>query len=198
MLFISKTSERILRFKIQILWIIATSLIVYFLYFVIQHAVTPSNGFASYYTASRLLIEGEDAVNFYNDDYFSSKVEEYVPGIYEIYLVNLPTTALLVLPFAGLDYTTARIFWITFNLLLLAVSVVFIARRMKFNQAWLPFILILILWLYYRFVSKRFQLSPIGKVQTIFVFITTAFIILTLVGIFFRGVDMKLDFPWNV
>lgn len=59
-------------------------------------------------------------------------------------------------------------------------------------------ILLLIIWLYYKFISKKYQLSPIGKVQTMFVFITTAFIILTLIGIFFRGVDMKLVFPWNV
>jgi quinol-cytochrome oxidoreductase complex cytochrome b subunit len=59
-------------------------------------------------------------------------------------------------------------------------------------------ILLLIIWLYYKFISKKYHLSPIGKVQTMFVFITTAFIILTLIGIFFRGIDMKLDFPWNV
>jgi len=59
-------------------------------------------------------------------------------------------------------------------------------------------ILLLIIWLYYKFVSKKFQLSSIEKVQTMFVFITVAFIILTLIGIFFRGVDMNLVFPWNL
>jgi quinol-cytochrome oxidoreductase complex cytochrome b subunit len=59
-------------------------------------------------------------------------------------------------------------------------------------------ILILIIWLYHKFVSKRFKLTRIEKAQTMFVFVTTAFIILTIIGIFFRGVDMKLDFPWNV
>lgn len=59
-------------------------------------------------------------------------------------------------------------------------------------------ILLLILWFYHKFVSRKFKLSQIERVQTMFVFITTAFIILTLIGIFFRGVDMKLDFPWNV
>jgi len=59
-------------------------------------------------------------------------------------------------------------------------------------------ILLLIIWLYYKFVSKKYELSQIGKVQTMFVFITTAFIVLTIIGIFFRGVDMKLAFPWNL
>ncbi len=59
-------------------------------------------------------------------------------------------------------------------------------------------ILLLIIWLYHKFVSKKFKLTPIEKAQTMFVFITTVFIILTIIGIFFRGVDMKLVFPWNV
>jgi quinol-cytochrome oxidoreductase complex cytochrome b subunit len=59
-------------------------------------------------------------------------------------------------------------------------------------------ILLALLWYYYKFVSKKFKLTFIEIVQTMFVFITTAFIILTLIGIFFRGVDMALTFPWNV
>ena len=59
-------------------------------------------------------------------------------------------------------------------------------------------ILLLVVWSYHKFVSRKYKLTSIEKVQTIFVFITTAFIILTLIGIFFRGADMKLVFPWNV
>jgi hypothetical protein len=59
-------------------------------------------------------------------------------------------------------------------------------------------ILLIVIWVYHKFVSKRYNLTRIEKAQTIFVFITTAFIILTIIGIFFRGVNMKLDFPWNV
>ncbi|MBE0571716.1 MAG: cytochrome b N-terminal domain-containing protein [Ignavibacteriaceae bacterium] len=59
-------------------------------------------------------------------------------------------------------------------------------------------ILLFILWLFYKFVSKKFNLSYLEVVQSMFVFITTSFIILTLIGIFFRGVDMELTFPWNL
>jgi quinol-cytochrome oxidoreductase complex cytochrome b subunit len=59
-------------------------------------------------------------------------------------------------------------------------------------------IVLVILWLFYKFVSKKFSLSYLEVVQTMFVFITTSFIILTLIGIFFRGVDMELTFPWNL
>jgi hypothetical protein len=60
------------------------------------------------------------------------------------------------------------------------------------------FILLVLLWYYYRFVLKKFSLEFIEVIQTMFVFVTTCFIILTLIGIFFRGVDMALTFPWNV
>lgn len=59
-------------------------------------------------------------------------------------------------------------------------------------------IILLILWFYYKYISKKFSLSFLEVVQTMFVLVTTAFVILTLVGIFFRGVDMELTFPWNL
>jgi len=51
---------------------------------------------------------------------------------------------------------------------------------------------------YYRYYLKRFNLRKAELVQAIFVFIIVAFIVLTLIGIFFRGKDMELTFPWNV
>jgi len=59
-------------------------------------------------------------------------------------------------------------------------------------------IVLLILWLFYKYVSRKFTLSYLEIIQTMFVFITTSFIILTIVGIFFRGADMALTFPWNL
>lgn len=59
-------------------------------------------------------------------------------------------------------------------------------------------IILLIFWIFYKFVTKKFSLSYLEVVQTMFIFITTSFIILTLIGIFFRGVDMALTFPWNL
>jgi len=63
----------------------------------------------------------------------------------------------------------------------------------------IPFlILFLILWLFYQFIKKKFSLSLNESVQALFVVILTSFILLTLIGIFFRGVDMALTFPWNL
>jgi len=63
----------------------------------------------------------------------------------------------------------------------------------------IPFlILFLILWLFYQFIKKKFSLSLNESVQALFVVILTSFTLLTLIGIFFRGVDMALTFPWNL
>ena len=51
---------------------------------------------------------------------------------------------------------------------------------------------------YYRYYLKRLGLSKAELVQAVFVFVMMAFIVLTLVGIFFRGKDMALTLPWNV
>jgi quinol-cytochrome oxidoreductase complex cytochrome b subunit len=59
-------------------------------------------------------------------------------------------------------------------------------------------IVLLILWAFYKILLKKFSLSYIEVFQTMFVFIATSFIILTLIGIFFRGTNMALTFPWNV
>jgi len=63
----------------------------------------------------------------------------------------------------------------------------------------LPFtIIILIIWLFIKVINQKYRLSLTESVQTIFIFIITCFVILTLIGIFFRGVDMALTLPWNI
>jgi len=51
---------------------------------------------------------------------------------------------------------------------------------------------------YYRYYLKKLRLSKAELVQTVFVFVITALIVLTLIGVFFRGKDMALTFHWNV
>jgi quinol-cytochrome oxidoreductase complex cytochrome b subunit len=51
---------------------------------------------------------------------------------------------------------------------------------------------------YHKYYLKNFSLSKQELVQAVFVFVIMAFIVLTLVGIFFRGKDMALTFPWNI
>jgi quinol-cytochrome oxidoreductase complex cytochrome b subunit len=58
-------------------------------------------------------------------------------------------------------------------------------------------ILLLFLAGFYRLYLKRYRLSKAEVVQAVFVFIVVAFIVLTITGIFFRGKDMELTWPWN-
>jgi len=51
---------------------------------------------------------------------------------------------------------------------------------------------------FYKYYLKKLSLTKAELVQAVFVFIMVAFIVLTIVGIFFRGKDMALAFPWNV
>jgi quinol-cytochrome oxidoreductase complex cytochrome b subunit len=51
---------------------------------------------------------------------------------------------------------------------------------------------------FYLFYLRKQNLTKEELIQSIFVFIITAFTLLTLIGIFFRGKDMALSLPWNV
>ena len=135
-------SNKINQYKVKILWLIVFILACYFVFYVIQHASRPSQGFASYYTSSRLLLEGENVSDFYNDNWFGSRVNEYVPGVYEIYNVNMPATAFLFLPLAFFDYSSARIFWSIFNLLILFITLVYLIKKRQFKGIWTPLIII--------------------------------------------------------
>jgi len=59
-------------------------------------------------------------------------------------------------------------------------------------------ILCLVMAAFYIFYLKGLSLAKAELVQAIFVFIIAAFIVLTLTGIFFRGKDMALTWPWYV
>ncbi|MBT8383896.1 MAG: cytochrome bc complex cytochrome b subunit [Ignavibacteriaceae bacterium] len=59
-------------------------------------------------------------------------------------------------------------------------------------------IFISIIYIYYIFIVRKYKLSRTEAVQAMFVILISSLIILTLIGIFFRGVDMELTFPWNL
>lgn len=137
--------QNIHQYRIQLLWGIALILSAYFIYFVIVNASLSTQGFASYYTASKLLAEGEDVSRFYDDDWFSSNAERFVQEVYEIFNVNMPTTSLIMLPLVKLDYSTARIIWTIFNFVILFAAVLFLIQKFNYKEFWTPLILILFL-----------------------------------------------------
>ena len=137
--------EKLLKNRNRILWGVVIILAVYFIYFVVINASRSTQGFASYYTASKLLSEGENVSRYYDDDWFSGNVKRFVPEVYEIYNVNMPTTSLIILPLVTFDYSTARIIWTIFNFIILFAAVLFLIQKFNYKEFWTPLILILFL-----------------------------------------------------
>jgi len=137
--------EKLLKNRNRILWGVVIILAAYFIYFVVINASRSTHGFATYYTASKLLSEGENVSRFYYDDWFSGNVKRFVSEVYEIYNVNMPTTSLIILPLVNFDYSTARIIWTIFNFIILFAVVLFLIQKFNFKEFWTPLILILFL-----------------------------------------------------
>jgi len=127
------------------MWTLVLLLSVQFLYFCVGAAVHPTHSFISYYTASRLAAEGADVSRFYEDTWFMEQVNRFQPGIIEIWSPNPPTTTLMLLPFAGLSYTNARVLWTLCSVLILIAASGWMVRVLRFNETWLPGLILLIL-----------------------------------------------------
>ena len=88
---------------------------------------------------------------------------------------------------------------ILFNAYVLNFEIVLPGMPALISNGAVPLLILFILMGgYYQFYLSGFNLSKAELVQAVFVFIIVAFIILSLTGIFFRGKDMELTFPWNV
>ncbi len=73
-----------------------------------------TNGFAAYYTASRVLLASpHDLARVYDDAWFRSQIDASgFRGVRDIYNVQPPTMALLLAPFAWLPVARARAAWV--------------------------------------------------------------------------------------
>jgi len=47
-------------------------------------------------------------------------------------------------------------------------------------------------------MKRRFSASKNEAIQAVFVLLATSFVILTIMGVFFRGPGMNLMWPWDV
>ena len=137
--------EKAIPKKNYLLWLFVSIVSFYFFYYVISNSTKPSQGFASYYTSSRLLIEGNRPSHFYDDDWFSSEVDKIVPGIHEVYLVNPPTISFIMLPLAFMDYSVAKSVWTVFNIIILIFAIIFVISQLKFKGIWIPITFLLFL-----------------------------------------------------
>jgi hypothetical protein len=103
--------------------------------FVARAAVRPSACFGAHYTLARLLADGADLARTYDDAWFAGQTGRFTPGVTDIN-VNPPTTALVLLPLAGLEYTGARIAWTALSLVLLVVTVGWLLREVRLPWPW--------------------------------------------------------------
>ncbi len=104
-----------------------------------------THGFASYYTASRLLVSGELGPLAYDDRWFGEVVQRVTgTNVREIFTPNPPTMALMALPLAHVDASSARIVWLVVSLLLFLAAVAALVRYQAARNRDLP---VPILWL---------------------------------------------------
>lgn len=99
-----------------------------------QVARRPSHSFVSYYTASVLLARGEDVNRFYDGHWFKQQVATFTPTVEEYYQPNPPTTALVLLPLAHLDYGDARTVLTLLTLVAVMFTVGFILYAESFDR----------------------------------------------------------------
>jgi hypothetical protein len=119
------------------LWALVAVLAIRGVPFLADAAVRPSHGFVAYYTASRLVAEGADSARFYDDIWFKAQMKRYGLAADDVH-INPPATNLLLLPLVGLDYTSARVIWTIFNLVILAGSVTWILWQTGLRGLWIP------------------------------------------------------------
>ncbi len=98
-----------------------------FLYFwvrvFIPSLTAMTDGFPSYYTGARLIVEGRWSSQVYDYEWFRQQVLALTAGrIGETLRLNPPTTSLLLLPLALFDIQTARLLWELINVALLTAA----------------------------------------------------------------------------
>ena len=96
-------------------------------------ATRPSHGFGAVYVLGRLLSQGQDLSQSYDDAWFSTQVARALPGISDVN-INPPPLALAALPLALLDYTSARTLWTVLSLLCLGWAVYTILRHLDLDR----------------------------------------------------------------
>ena len=126
------------------LWVVAAVLGLRFSVFVFKSVDEPTHGFVPHYTAARLLIEGEDVAEFYDDLWFEEQVTRFEPDVRDRFGANPPTMSLMMAPLAVMDYGAARAIWITASFIALLVTAVWLLRVLRIRGAWAPAFLLLV------------------------------------------------------
>jgi hypothetical protein len=103
---------------------------------VARAAVTPSHGFVGYYTAARLLHEGQPVVLFYDVRWYQSQMARIEPRANDVFAPNPPLMPFILLPLAGLSHDAARPIWTVVNLLVLLLAVTTLLHAAGLSMRW--------------------------------------------------------------
>lgn len=88
-----------------------------------------ATGFAVFYTASRLALEGRAGVEMYDDAWLGREMERSVaPGVHDVLTATPPSNIVLMLPLAWLPFDAARAIWIGLEFALLSIALWLIVR----------------------------------------------------------------------
>lgn len=113
----------------------------FFLWRTVRPAWTnPSSDFPNYYTAARLLKEGQPPHRFYEWPWFQRQTTRLGFGMQlSGYVPQTPLTMLPFLPLASMPPSVARRIWLICNLAFLALSLYLISRitHFRFSAVWL-------------------------------------------------------------
>lgn len=96
-------------------------------------ATRPSHGFIAVYVLGRLLYQGQDLSQSYDDAWFAAQVARALPGVTDVN-INPPPLVLVGLPFAAFDYASARTLWTVLSLLCLGWAVYTMWRQLDLDS----------------------------------------------------------------
>ncbi|MCI0449806.1 MAG: DUF2029 domain-containing protein, partial [Chlorobi bacterium] len=133
----------------RILIIISILSAVLFLTYSAVKSTKLTNGFASHYTLSRLLLTEGTIEKAYDTTYFNQKINEY--GFNNIKdLPNTPTSSFSLLPIAWMEPTPAKMAWVGISVIavFLSIAALFTAFEINYKSS-LGLVLISITFLFY-------------------------------------------------
>ena len=92
--------------------------------------------FPAYYTAAKMIQNGEPVALFYDDEWFRDRVMDFAPGRLEAYIANTPFLAFFFLPLANLPYEVARHITSVLTFAALLISVHLMTIELRITGAW--------------------------------------------------------------
>jgi hypothetical protein len=96
----------------------------------------PLNIFPAYYTAAKLIANGEQIAQFYDDAWFMRRAAEFEPSVVEIHNTNTPMMGFFFLPLSEMSYDAARRLTSAADFAALIGAVFLIMAELRIPNAW--------------------------------------------------------------